>query len=556
MLLDDAISTRRSIRKYKAQDVNDRDIEKLLEAARQTPSGKNRQPWYFYVMRGEERMRLADELYRVAIRTDNRGAAATAEIIRSAPVFIAAYMQSTEITSDVLSMGAAIYAICLKATDLALGSLWIGDTDILSDIPLYREMVGGVAVGYAAEYPSPRPRKSLEEISNLTKQEKTQNASDTFVRVSIESERYAFVSYSHLDTDAVVEDIVELKKHGVPLWYDREMEKGKAWDGQALSFIENPNCKVFIFYASHSSLRSEAVCCEFCAARERVSRDEDFYFLPVLLGEDSTATLIEGLREDGYDKYADIYSSYFTLENKVLYVERSVIPAAKKHIEELLLFLTGKSIIADPSIYDSFVYAIREGKCVITGYCGENAHIVIPEEISGYPVCEIGESAFANNKKLRTVTLPASLRRLSLGVFRNSGLERIEIPYGVTEIDTACFRDCADLKEITLPPHITYVAEALFRGCASLESITVPEGVTELREAAFRSCTSLKTAYMPNTLRRMTEGGFWGCSSLRTLIIPEDVEGVEAQSFDTSVNLDEVRIGQFIFKHGTVTEFR
>ncbi len=554
MLLDDAISTRRSIRKYKSQAVKAQDIEKILEAARQTPSAKNRQPWYFCVMGSEDKIRLADELHSMAVQADNRGVMATAEVIRSAPVFIAVYMETEKNTSDVLSVGAAIYAICLKATDLGLGSLWICDTDILKGIAPYRRLIGGVAIGYAAEYPNSRPRKALEEISNLTRLGEVQGIADTFARVNVEDERFVFVSYSHSDTDAVIEDVVELKKHGVPLWYDREMEKGKAWDRQALDYIENPNCKVFLFYASYSSLRSEAVFCEFCSAIKRAREDKDFYFLPVLLGENSTSDLLQHLREDGYGRYADTYASYFTFENKVLYIERSIIPAVKKHIEDILLFLASKDIIANPSIYDSFFYTVRDGKCVITGYCGENANITIPEEISGYPVCEIGESAFAKNKTIRSVVLPSSLKKLSLGVFRDSGLVEIEIPHSVTDIDTACFRDCVDLKQITLPPQITYVSEALFRGCTSLESITIPEGVTELKEAAFRSCTSLKVAYMPKTLRVMTEGGFWGCTSLEVLVIPEDVVGVEKHSFDTCVNLQEVKIGPFIFKNGNVTE--
>lgn len=556
MLLDDAIGARRSIRKYKNQTVKAQDVEKILEAARKTPSAKNRQPWYFCVMRNDEKERLANDLYRAAIKINDRGAAATANVIKSAPVFIAVYMRSAENTSDVLSVGAAIYAICLKATDIGLGSLWVGDTDILNSSAPYSELIGGVTLGYADEYPSPRPRKPLEDISNLTKLDAPETAADDFIRIDTESERFVFVSYSHTDADAVVSDIVELKKHGVPLWYDREMEKGKEWDKQALDLIAHPNCKVFLFCTSYNSLRSEAVFCEFCAAVKRMRTDSDFYFLPVLIGENSTSELLQRLRDGGYSKYADAYADYFTNENKVLYLQRSVIPTVKNHIEELLAFLADKGIIADPSIYDDFRYVIREGRCIITGYCGENAHIVLPEQISGYPVCEVGESAFAVNKTIRSVILPVGLKKLSLGVFRDTCLESIEIPYTVTDIDTACFRDCARLKQITLPPNITYIAEALFRGCTALESITVPEGVTELKEAAFRSCSSLKLAKMPKTLRKMTEGGFWGCSSLEKLIIPEDVDGVEKQSFDTCVKLQEVKIGTFIFKNGAVTELK
>lgn len=554
MLLDDAIITRRSIRKYKNQTVEKQDIVKIIEAARLSPSAKNKQPWYFLVMESEEKNRLADDLYSAAEKIGNMGAIETAEIIKNAPTVIAVYMQYGYNTSDILSIGGAIYGMCLKATDLGLGSLWIGDTDILADTIKYYNLIGAVAIGYPAEFPSPRSRKAIDLISNITDCTKKENSFDNFAHINVENELFAFISYSHSDKDSVISDIVELKRHGVPMWYDREMEDGKAWDEQAIKFIKHKSCKVFLLYITYDSLRSEPVFREFCTAIERMRMEKDFYILPILIGEDSTTPLLDRLSAEGYSEYAKAYAEYFTFENKVLFIKRSMNPAFKHHIEKILAFLGDKKIIADPSIYDNFRYTINGNECIITGYTGENANIVIPAEISGYPVRSIGESVFAENQTIRSVSLPSSIQRLSLGVFRGSGLERINIPPSVLEIQTACFRDCTALKKIKLPPHITYLAEAVFRGCTALEEIDVPEGVTELQEAVFRSCQSLKRAHMPSTLKTMTEGGFFGCCNLEDLSIPENVKGVEKQSFDTCPKLKRVKIGKFIFEGGTVVE--
>ena len=56
---------------------------------------------------------------------------------------------------DSLSIGASIQNMLLKATQLGLGTLWIASKG---------QLIGAVAVGYAAEKPYPRPRKKLEEI--------------------------------------------------------------------------------------------------------------------------------------------------------------------------------------------------------------------------------------------------------------------------------------------------------------------------------------------------------------------------------------------------------
>src|SRR3989337_3498517 len=45
---------RRSIRKYKNEPVPDEYIDKIIEAGRWAPSGANKQPWEFIIIRTEE----------------------------------------------------------------------------------------------------------------------------------------------------------------------------------------------------------------------------------------------------------------------------------------------------------------------------------------------------------------------------------------------------------------------------------------------------------------------------------------------------------------------
>ena len=54
----EAIAQRRSIRRYKDTPVTDEQIRSILEAAILAPSGKNRQPWRFVVVRGEKRAEM------------------------------------------------------------------------------------------------------------------------------------------------------------------------------------------------------------------------------------------------------------------------------------------------------------------------------------------------------------------------------------------------------------------------------------------------------------------------------------------------------------------
>lgn len=49
------LQQRRSIRKFKQQEVPELVLERILSAAVTAPSGKNRQNWRFYVIRGQKR---------------------------------------------------------------------------------------------------------------------------------------------------------------------------------------------------------------------------------------------------------------------------------------------------------------------------------------------------------------------------------------------------------------------------------------------------------------------------------------------------------------------
>jgi len=60
MDLHEAVRTRRSIRAYKPDPIDDETLNRVLEAVRIAPSGSNRQPWRFILVKHEElKKRLA-----------------------------------------------------------------------------------------------------------------------------------------------------------------------------------------------------------------------------------------------------------------------------------------------------------------------------------------------------------------------------------------------------------------------------------------------------------------------------------------------------------------
>jgi len=174
MELDKVIEERRSIRKFKTDDVNDEIIKKILNNAILSPSAKNRQPWKIAILKSEKKNKISEMLIDWKEKNSGRMTMKlTASVIAQAPVLLLVYRENGEDQDkdhDMVSIGSAIEHICLTATDLGLGSLWIGYVSYIEkEINEYlhinnMELVSAISIGYSDEHPEKRPRKSLQEI--------------------------------------------------------------------------------------------------------------------------------------------------------------------------------------------------------------------------------------------------------------------------------------------------------------------------------------------------------------------------------------------------------
>jgi nitroreductase len=177
----EAIKTRRSIRKYKSTPVDDKTVERILEAARWAPSWHNFQCWRFIVVRDSEiRNRLADTAIEVAEGKPNRGA----EAMRVTPIAIVACAErrrsgyfAREPRKPVTDKGdwymydvaLAMQNLVLAAHSLGLGTVNVGAFDAIKaakilGVPEGFAVVSMTPLGYPDQEPAPRPRKELAEI--------------------------------------------------------------------------------------------------------------------------------------------------------------------------------------------------------------------------------------------------------------------------------------------------------------------------------------------------------------------------------------------------------
>jgi nitroreductase len=183
----ETIAARRSIRKFKDLPIEEEKLHAILLAATQAPSGKNRQPWRFVVVKGDKRTEMV-RIMREGIansksRGDETGSSAwTVKVMEQAPLTVFVFNpqglrpwqahstgQMFDDVVDIQSIGASIQNMLLAAQDQGIGSLWICDVfyayeELCAWLGEQGEMIAAVALGYPDEQPAARARKPVEDV--------------------------------------------------------------------------------------------------------------------------------------------------------------------------------------------------------------------------------------------------------------------------------------------------------------------------------------------------------------------------------------------------------
>jgi nitroreductase len=200
------IQDRRSIRDYTDEPVSDQDLDMILEAARQAPSGENAQPWRFIIVKDVETRRrlgalagggsgrrftaefvtkkmqerfsrLQDEAKKRAV-FEKLTSGRVSTFLSDAPVNIVVCGKK-EVWDLPYDTSAAIENMLLMVTALGLGACWVIAPCIdirdeervkaLLGMPEGFKVISIVSVGHPTRPHRPRPRIPIEDLVFLEK---------------------------------------------------------------------------------------------------------------------------------------------------------------------------------------------------------------------------------------------------------------------------------------------------------------------------------------------------------------------------------------------------
>lgn len=203
----------------------------------------------------------------------------------------------------------------------------------------------------------------------------------------------------------------------------------------------------------------------------------------------------------------------------------------------------------------------------IESYTGDEHNLVIPGELDGMPVIQLGNYAFVNMPTLETVTIPKSV--LAFGNFTfaqctnlraytveagsefcesrdgvlytadgsallrypiGTSPQEITVPEGTVGIGNVAFSGSRTLRRVTLPDSLEYIGISAFSDCGSLNQVVIPSGVTEIPAYCFNLCRLLDTVTLPDTVTSIGMASFTG-TALSEFTIPASCTSIGQQAF-------------------------
>ncbi|MFC2608496.1 MAG: leucine-rich repeat domain-containing protein, partial [Peptidiphaga gingivicola] len=155
-------------------------------------------------------------------------------------------------------------------------------------------------------------------------------------------------------------------------------------------------------------------------------------------------------------------------------------------------------------------------------YCRELAAVEFEDaEAKPSKLVKVGESAFSGTGALKEIVLPRSVTHLGKVAFYDSGIEKVALPAGLTEIPERAFMKAGHLMDVTVSDNVTKIDFRAFAITHSLRSLKVVGANGQISTG------------FPSKLKVLGKWAFWR-SGIRQAVLPSGLEAIEESAFNRS----------------------
>lgn len=183
----------------------------------------------------------------------------------------------------------------------------------------------------------------------------------------------------------------------------------------------------------------------------------------------------------------------------------------------ILTFVLGVFSVSADTLFvnGDYKFSTSNDQIKILEYLGNDADVVIPEEILGDTVVGIGHMAFSYNDSIKTIIIPSSVTKIDgYAMSYINNLESVVISENCIDLGVGVFQVCPSLKNVEIKSNITSISAQTFYSCTSLESFVVPSTVESIDKNAFTNCTALTSITIPKATTSIASNAFSKCTNL------------------------------------------
>lgn len=238
----------------------------------------------------------------------------------------------------------------------------------------------------------------------------------------------------------------------------------------------------------------------------------------------------------------------------------------------------------------SFEFNEENKEAYITNYSSNNtpSPLIIPDEINGYKVTKIKETAF-DNTSIKRIKLGNNINNIEDGAFKNASTltyfitdnnpiykaidgilynsdqtTLISVPskYENSELrinsNTKFINDYAlytnrTIKNVIFNDSLEKIGKYAFYNVNSIEELTFPSSLITIDDYAFKQNTVLKTINFNQNLQYINSNVFYGCIKIRKLVFPNSLKEIGNDAFYHCDYLSDIKFNEGLVKIGDRT---